>query len=330
MGYGGKQANRSGDIRRFNFTGNGSNTAFDLGFTPATQNQLIVTVNGLVQHYDAFSISGSTITFDGTPASGDAIQVTAVVDAVGVAAIPDGAVANVSTLTASGAATFSNTTAHTGAATFSSTANVAQGLTANTLTVSTNTATFGTTLYGVANGNIGVGTSSPGCKFEVTGLVRATSLTNPTSGSGIEVGYDGTQGVIQAFSNRVTNTAVPINIQGDLKMNSGYGSSVVAYGCRAWAKFNGITDVIIASGNISSITDTGVSTYRANFTNNLVDANYAVVTAAQPNGYGGAALGAGGPNAVSDSNTNTYVALECRNYTNNGNEPNELFFAVFR
>jgi hypothetical protein len=71
MGYGGKQANRSGDIRRFNFTGNGSNTIFDLGFTPATQNQLIVTVNGLVQHYDAFSISGSTITFDGTPASGD-------------------------------------------------------------------------------------------------------------------------------------------------------------------------------------------------------------------------------------------------------------------
>jgi hypothetical protein len=85
MGYGGKQSVRSGDIRRFNFTGNGSNTIFDLGFTPATQNQLIITVNGLVQHYDAFSISGSTLTFTGTPASGDTIQITAVVDAVGVA-----------------------------------------------------------------------------------------------------------------------------------------------------------------------------------------------------------------------------------------------------
>jgi len=119
MGYGGKQAIRSGDIRRFNFTGNGSNTAFDLGFTPATQNQLIVTVNGLVQHYDAFSVTGSTLTFTGTPASGDAIQVTAVVDAVGVAAIPDGAIANVSSLAVSGAATLSNTVAVTGAATFS-------------------------------------------------------------------------------------------------------------------------------------------------------------------------------------------------------------------
>lgn len=160
MGYGGKQASRSGDVRRFNFTGNGSNTAFDLGFTPATQNQLIVTVNGLVQHYDAFSISGSTINFTGTPASGDTIQVTAVVDAVGVAAIPDGAIANVSSLAVSGAATFansvavtgnttfSNTTAHTGAATFSSTVAV--------------TGNISTTSQLLANGDIrGITTTNP-------------------------------------------------------------------------------------------------------------------------------------------------------------------------
>ena len=98
MGYGGKIASRSGDVRRFNFTGNGSNTAFDLGFSPATQNQLVITINGVVQHYDAFSVSGSVVTFTGTPASGDAIQVTAVVDAIGVTGIVDGAVANVSSL----------------------------------------------------------------------------------------------------------------------------------------------------------------------------------------------------------------------------------------
>jgi hypothetical protein len=181
-----------------------------------------------------------------------------------------------------------------------------------------------------SGGDVGIGTTTPQCKFEVAGLVRATSLTNPSSGSGVEVGYDGTQGVIQAFSNRATNTAVPINIQGDLKMNSGYGSSVLAYGCRAWAKFGGISNSIVASGNFSSITDRGTGLYKANFTNNLVDANYAVVTAAQPNGYSGAVLGAGGSNAAGDSNTNTYVALECRNYLNSNNEPNELFLAVFR
>lgn len=121
MGYGGKLAARTGDVRRFNFTGNGSNTAFGLGFAPATQNQLIVTINGVVQHYDAFSVTGSTLTFTGTPAAGDSIQVVAVVDAIGVMGIADGAVANVSTLNVSGAATFANTTTHTGLATFANT-----------------------------------------------------------------------------------------------------------------------------------------------------------------------------------------------------------------
>lgn len=196
MGYGGKQAIRSGDIRRFNFTGNGSNTAFDLGFTPATQNQLIVTVNGLVQHYDAFSVTGSTLTFTGTPASGDTIQVTAVVDAVGVAAIPDGAIANVSSLTVSGAATLSNTVAVTGAATLSNTVAVTGAATfsntvavtgnatfSNTvavtgsLTTTSNVHTIGTALYSVANGNIGIDNSSPDRQL-VVGGTRSASASN--------------------------------------------------------------------------------------------------------------------------------------------------------
>jgi hypothetical protein len=123
--------------------------------------------------------------------------------------------------------------------------------------------------------NVGVGTASPACKLEVTGLIRATSLTNPSSGSGVEIGYDGTQGVIQAFSNRATNTVVPINIQGDLKMNSGYGSSVIAYGCRAWVNFNGTgTPAIRVSRNVSSISDAGEMYYGINFSTAMPDANY--------------------------------------------------------
>ena len=226
MGYGGRQSIRSGDIRRFNFTGNGSNTAFDLGFTPATQNQLIVTVNGLVQHYDAFSISGSTLTFDGTPASGDAIQVTAVVDAVGVAAIPDGAVANVSTLTVSGNSTFNGSI--TGTATFanavvlSSTANVAQGLTANTLTVSTNTATIGTSVYIVANGNVGIGTASPSSKLEIPD-VSANGLR--LSGAGDHaLGFTGysTNAATQVFSIRNDGISnLYVNTQNSIPLNFG-------------------------------------------------------------------------------------------------------------
>ena len=135
--------------------------------------------------------------------------------------------------------------------------------------------------------NVGVGTASPACKLEVTGLIRATSLTNPSSGSGVEIGYDGTQGVIQAFSNRATNTVVPINIQGDLKMNSGYGSSAVAYGCRAWVNFNGTGTVAIrASGNVTSITDNGTGDYFINFTNAMPDVNFTThVTASKDNSF---------------------------------------------
>ena len=63
---------------------------------------------------------------------------------------------------------------------------------------------------------------------------------------------------------------------GNLAFNSGYGSSAVAYGCRAWVNFNGAGTVAIrASGNVSSITDNGVGDYTVNFTTAMVDANYA-------------------------------------------------------
>jgi hypothetical protein len=63
---------------------------------------------------------------------------------------------------------------------------------------------------------------------------------------------------------------------GNLAFNSGYGSSAVAYGCRAWVNFNGTGTVAIrASGNVSSITDNGTGNYTVNFTTAMVDANYA-------------------------------------------------------
>jgi len=134
-------------------------------------------------------------------------------------------------------------------------------------------------------GDVGIGTSSPGNKLEVAGLIRATSLTNPSSGSGVELGYDGTQGVLQAFSDRATNTSAPINIQGDLKMNSGYGSSAIAYGCRAWVNFQGTDTVAIrASGNVSSVSDLGTGTYQVNYTNAMPDTNYAVTGTCERSG----------------------------------------------
>jgi len=68
-----------------------------------------------------------------------------------------------------------------------------------------------------------------------------------------------------------------IDSSGNLKFNSGYGSVATAYGCRAWVNFNGTGTVAIRdSGNVSSITDSGVGIYLVNFTTNMPDINYSV------------------------------------------------------
>ena len=67
-------------------------------------------------------------------------------------------------------------------------------------------------------------------------------------------------------------------VDGNFKMNSGYGSIATAFGCRAWVNFDGTGVVAIrASGNVSSITDNGMGDYTANFTTALPDANYSWV-----------------------------------------------------
>lgn len=67
---------------------------------------------------------------------------------------------------------------------------------------------------------------------------------------------------------------------GNFLFNSGYGSVATAFGCRAWVNFNGTGTVAIrASGNVSSITDSGTGEYGVNFATPMVDANYSAVVA---------------------------------------------------
>jgi hypothetical protein len=56
----------------------------------------------------------------------------------------------------------------------------------------------------------------------------------------------------------------------------------IGYFCRAWVNFNGTGTVAIrASGNVSSIGDTGTGSYSINFSNAMSDANYSAVCDAQ-------------------------------------------------
>lgn len=71
----------------------------------------------------------------------------------------------------------------TGTANVSGNVVVGGALTSANLTTTTNTATFGTAAYFVANGNIGIGTSSPGQKLAVIGTSGDVATFGGTGGS---------------------------------------------------------------------------------------------------------------------------------------------------
>jgi len=78
-------------------------------------------------------------------------------------------------------------------------------------------------------------------------------------------------------SAQVATFAGAASVPGNLSFNSGYGSSAVAYGCRAWVNFNGTGTVAIrGSGNVTSITDNGTGDYTVNFTTSMPDVNYGI------------------------------------------------------
>jgi hypothetical protein len=107
-----------------------------------------------------------------------------------------------------------------------------------------------------------------------TGTITGISAGGLPDGS--IVAADLAAGVIPAaLSNAQDGTGT------DFQFNSGYGSVATAYGVRAWVYFNGESGSIgsgLGSGNVSTVTDNGAGDYTVNFTTNMPDANYAVVT----------------------------------------------------
>jgi len=138
-----------------------------------------------------------------------------------------------------------------------------------------------------SSGNVGIGTSSPDAKLEITvgdngginieqtGASQTGYLTFRDSDGGLDgsVSYDHSTNAMRFKT--ATTEQVRIDSAGLFKFNSGYGSVATAYGCRAWVNFNGTGTVAIrGSGNVSSITDNGVGDYTVNFSTTLVDGNY--------------------------------------------------------
>jgi len=55
--------------------------------------------------------------------------------------------------------------------------------------------------------------------------------------------------------------------------------SAPAYACRAWMRFNGSTNTVSGSGNVSSVTDNGTGDFSMNFSIAMPSANYAALPA---------------------------------------------------
>jgi hypothetical protein len=114
------------------------------------------------------------------------------------------------------------------------------------------------------------GSTSGYTELDAPAVAGSNTITLPTgAGSANQLLKNGSTAGSLAFGTATEDAS------GNLAFNSGYGSSAVAYGCRAWVNFNGTGTVAIrASGNVSSITDNGTGDYTVNFTTALADANY--------------------------------------------------------
>ena len=86
MSYIGRVEQKASDIRRFNVTGSTSAT-HTLTWTPPNEQSLIITINGVKQQEDAYSVSGTTLTLTSALVSTDKMEVVGIQD-VGETVVP--------------------------------------------------------------------------------------------------------------------------------------------------------------------------------------------------------------------------------------------------
>ena len=146
--------------------------------------------------------------------------------------------------------------------------NITGTVTSDSLTVDTNTLHVDAT-----NNRVGIGTTSPAEELHISNSTDVRIALENTANRRYDI-VSGDSGEFKIWDTAV-GERMSIDSSGNLKFNSGYGSSTTAYGCRAWVNFNGTGTVgIRASGNVSSITDNGVGDYTINFSTAMPDTNY--------------------------------------------------------
>ena len=241
MSYLGQVELKSSEIRRVDVTGSTSAT-HTLTWTPASEQSLIITINGIKQQNN-YSISGVTLTLDDALLSDDKMEVIGILD-IGEATIPpddsittamvkddaidaDKLANSINTEIAANTAKVTNAT-HTGDVTGATALTIAADAVDIAMLSATGTASASTFLRGDnAWAAAGVGDG------DVTVAKLSTSATEADN-----------------VKKRVA---------------------------KAWVNFNGSDGSISEDFNFSSVTDNGTGYYTPNFTANMSSGNYAAV-----------------------------------------------------
>ena len=108
--------------------------------------------------------------------------------------------------------------------------------------------------------------------------------------------------------------------------------SAPSYSARAWVNFNGTgTVAILASGNVSSITDNGTGNYTVNFMTAMPDVNYAVTALADFTlGTDGLPFVAANSDGTSGSKTTTAFGITSFVPSFSLSDVQGMYIAVFR
>jgi hypothetical protein len=94
-----------------------------------------------------------------------------------------------------------------------------------------------------SDGNVGIGTITPGSKLDVTGTIRATGIASPSSGTGVEIHYAASIGDVFAYDRTTPGYKT-------LRLNSSSGINILSDG-RVGINFANPTYRLVVAGSTS-------------------------------------------------------------------------------